>query len=600
MRSTLFASLTLASALAGSGCFDSSDDCEALGTCGSGGGATSSATTASGAPTSSTTTSTTTSTSQGPGGGGENAGGAPTSTSESSTSTSSSSDGGGGSSSSGDGGAGGSGGAGSGGAPPECAPEEGEALGDDCGVYVDAAAAVDGVGTRASPVTTLADAVAVAAARGKARIYVCDGAYGGAVTLEGGTELHGGYTCTWTRAVATRPTVQAEVGAVAGPVAVLTVDGAGDSVIADVDVVATLAAATPGASAIGVMAIDADLEVARISVTVDDAATGAAGDTATGGDLAGVTPDNGDVGCSSSATVTGKPGGTKSCGGATGSAGGNGGNGTNLGGASSDGDDGSSEPTVSTPATNGGAGEPSGGDCSNGTEGAPGDAGEPPASAPLGLGTLGTTGFAGLAGAAGLGSGTPGQGGGGGGGARGFDHCGNNTHAGPSGGPGGSGGCGGAVGGGGQAGGASIGVALVRSTLTADGLVITTGGAGDGGAGSPGQQGGAPGEGGTQGGAGACPGGQGGRGGWGGAGGGGLGGHSIAIALDDESVATDITDVTYVIGAAGDGGPGGDGPDDAFNGNDPANVGPPGNPGQRCAVLRFGVDPEDACEVAAP
>jgi len=123
---------------------------------------------------------------------------------------------------------------------------------------------------------------------------------------------------------------------------------------------------------------------------------------------------------------------------------------------------------------------------------------------------------------------------------------------------------------------------------------------GDGGAGSPGQQGGAGAGGAIQGGTGACFGGQGGRGGWGGSGGGGSGGHSIAIAYLESPTAPSLgDDVTFEFGAAGTPGPGGDGPDDAFNGNFPSNVGPGGNAGVRCAVLQFGVDAGDACEVAA-
>jgi hypothetical protein len=45
---------------------------------------------------------------------------------------------------------------------------------------------------------------------------------------------------------------------------------------------------------------------------------------------------------------------------------------------------------------------------------------------------------------------------------------------------------------------------------------------------------------------------------------------------------------------------GGDGPDDLLNGNSPANAGPSGNVGERCAVLQLGASPGEACEVAAP
>lgn len=492
-------------------------------------------------------------------------------------------------------GQGGDGGSGGGGSDPGCAPAEGDVLADGCGIHVDASAPEGGDGTKTAPARSLAEALALADGAAT-RVYVCDGNVDGGVMLPGGTSILGGYTCDWIRSSASRPTVTAEVGGEGGPAAALVVSGAGATRIEDVNVVATLAPDTPGASVVGILAVDADLHVVRVDVEAEGGAAGASGDTPSGGSLNGDTGTNGADGCMSAASVDGGPGDVNVCGGGSQSVGGTGGDGTNLGGSLSDGTSGVADPTTPSPAANAGTGEPAAGNCTNGDDGAPGGAGDPALPAAT-LGTLTASGYSGIAGNAGQSTGTPGQGGGGGGGARGIDHCSPTTNAGPSGGGGGSGGCGGAPGAGGRAGGASIGIAALRTTLSLDDVAITTGDGGDGGDGSPGQQGGMGGSGGVPSQGGACSGGQGGRGGWGGAGGGGLGGPSIAIALSEAPSDPALSGVTYEVGAAGDGGTGGDGSDDALNGNSASNVGPDGAAGARCAVLRFGVDREEACEV---
>ena len=117
----------------------------------------------------------------------------------------------------------------------------------------------------------------------------------------------------------------------------------------------------------------------------------------------------------------------------------------------------------------------------------------------------------------------PGQGGGGGGGS---------TAASGGGGGGGCGGCGGGRGTGGQSGGSSIGIAALGTIVRVSATVIVTGAAGAGGRGGngqPGQAGGLRGDTEAVDGNG-CRGGNGGSGGNGGGGGGGSGGYSVSVA----------------------------------------------------------------------
>jgi hypothetical protein len=108
----------------------------------------------------------------------------------------------------------------------------------------------------------------------------------------------------------------------------------------------------------------------------------------------------------------------------------------------------------------------------NGAPGGPTDAGGSGA-----IGTLGASGWTATAGGSGT-TGSPGQGGGGGGGTSGIGGAG-----------GGAGGCGGTGGSGGGGGGASIGIAVVSSTLSISGLIINVAGGGSGGPGGAGEQG---------------------------------------------------------------------------------------------------------------
>jgi hypothetical protein len=206
------------------------------------------------------------------------------------------------------------------------------------------------------------------------------------------------------------------------------------------------------------------------------------------------------------------------------------------------------------------------------------------------VGNAGAAGGAGMAGAAGTGvlsatgwtagpggpatAGGPGQGGGGGGSA---GDVGEEIPGG--GGGGGAGGCGGNGAAGGGSGGASIGVALIDSSASFDGVTLSPGAGGAGARGTAGEAAQAGGAGGlapsvviflneiTE----ACPGGAGGPGGGGGGGGGGAGGPSVGIAwvgttppvvdgqpvMSATTLAGPSTSVMSAPGLAGMGGAGG-------------------------------------------
>ncbi len=121
------------------------------------------------------------------------------------------------------------------------------------------------------------------------------------------------------------------------------------------------------------------------------------------------------------------------------------------------------------------------------------------------------------------------------------------------GGGGGCGGCGGIGGPGGTGGGASIGIAVVNSTLRIQSATVRAGKAGSGGDGAGGQEGQPGGIGGVNTNS-SCNGGAGGTGGHGGSGGGGAGGVSVAIATF-VTIPVDIdTSSTLLGGTAGQGG----------------------------------------------
>jgi hypothetical protein len=178
-------------------------------------------------------------------------------------------------------------------------------------------------------------------------------------------------------------------------------------------------------------------------------------------------------------------------------------------------------------------------------------------------GTFDLTGFVPKAGHVGVGGTTGTAGGGGGGGAGGLTRLlgsiGRTCEAwGSAGGGGGGGGCGGNPGEGGKGGGASIGLFILNSNVTAQSLVVHTGNGGTGGAGASGGTGGLGGAGGVsltwsdQGDA--TPGGNGGKGGNGGPGGhggGGAGGSVYGLVRNAASTWNPISGMSYTLGAVG-------------------------------------------------
>jgi len=410
-------------------------------------------------------------------------------------------------------------------------------------------------GSKASPVKSLAHAIAIANGRA---IDACGETFTESIVVPSGSALHGGFDCTqdWTY-VATSPTQL--IGA-ADSIPLTLAGGAATTTVTDFAVEA-FDSKLVGGSSVAVLANTGAVELDRCRVTAGAGANGVAGAAqqavaASADGARGV--DDGQ--CFMVNPTGGGTGGAQTCG-AIDVSGGSGGTGS-----------------TSPVGGNGIAGLPSGGaggvgqgitPCNTGFPGASGSAG-PASTGARGLGTLTASGFTAPV-AADASAGYPGQGGGGGGGAK---QCGQVVKAGSSGGGGGGGGCGGAPGIAGSSGGSSLGIVAVDATLTLHDVTITTGKAGDGGLGGDGQPGGLGGQPGAGGNTGACAGGAGGTGGRGGSGGGGAGGHSIGVAFVGS--APDLGTVNIAIGTAGKGALGGD-----------ASTAASGDDGVACKSLDF-------------
>lgn len=432
--------------------------------------------------------------------------------------------------------------------PEECVPSEANGpVADGCGVFVDPAGADDGLGTKDSPLRTLA--AAITAAKDKSsRVYACAVTFTENVAIASNVTVYGGLDCAadWEYAGGSKRTVWTTDP---DRVPVQLTSGISVSLL-DVDVVASDSAA-PGGSSIAVIAdAGSTLSLTRCSVTAGAGADGMSGGNIPGTGAMGETGPDGLNACTALEVHTPDPpinacpdvmsvGGAGGLGGAL------------IGGAGTAGAPGADNKGLGEGAavcTDGGPG-------ATGADGAPGLGGG-------GLGAISASGYLGVNGSDGT-TGAPGQGGGGGGGGKGGTGSGKCASAavagGASGGAGGSGGCGGQGGIGGQAGGSSIGILSLGASLSFTDVDITSGKGALGGAGGTGQSGGFGGFGGVGGlpvgtlHAG-CNGGQGGKGGKGGTAGGGLGGHSIGVAYS--GAAPDLTGATILPGAAGDGGPG--------------------------------------------
>lgn len=451
---------------------------------------------------------------------------------------------------------------GSGGLPSDCQGDptaDPSLVRDDCGVFVDAATATNGNGTKASPFKSLAEA----AGKNKSRIFACAGKYTETATVEllNGVEVYGGFgACPkagdWTWDAAKRAEV---TGPENLPVAHV---GMGATLIRSVDLTAP-DATTPGVSSIAVIADSADLTLTDVALAAGAGANGADGAVPDGDATPGVSAEATATPACNATQVPG-PGATLVCPDGT-TEGGDGGKGGNV--PASDGEAGKDGSPIPDPNVDGFGlgGQPTGAALTcNGHPGKDGEFGVA-GTAGKGNGTLTANGLTGGDGQDGK-PGARGHGGGGGAGAKAGSFCppaGSPTPGpGASGGGGGSGGCGGKGGGGGKAGGSSIGIVSLSTTFTFTNVTITTGAGATGGNGAVGKTGGDPGlgaAGGTSSGiAGSkpgCTGGNGGRGGDGGTGGGGRGGHSVGIAFLGDAPLID-KQITITVGAAGKGGTG--------------------------------------------
>lgn len=438
------------------------------------------------------------------------------------------------------------------------------------GIFVSASGVDTAVGSRAAPKRTLAAAVTAVVTAGKRDVYIAAGTYSGSLTLAGvsGLNVAGAYhPTTWQRATTNQVIVQ-------GGAKALELDFANNVLVQSIRFEGGLG--TP--SAYGAFIKDsANVQLQGLELRAGNGAPGQdglAGDPGTPGGAggAGRSGCGGLVGsnpgscvvwgsCTSPAAGTG---GTSACGGP----GANGG--TPVFGASSGAGAGGSM------ATNGGAGgvgvggqigrgpAPNAHNGQQGPDGMPGSSGAGGAQ-----GTFATSGYLvnpGLPGTAGT---NARGGGGGGGGCGGFESVSGCESFGSGGGGGGGGGCGALGGRGGLGGGASIGVFLSNSQVTARNVVVAAATGGRGGNGGAGGPGGTAGPGGPSpyggndplnGGKGqgsGCVGGVGGAGGTGGSGGhggGGSGGASYGLVRNMASSWTSSGSSLITTGTAGVGG----------------------------------------------
>jgi hypothetical protein len=452
---------------------------------------------------------------------------------------------------------------------------------DRYAVFV-AAGSSDGDGTKASPVATLAEGLAVAAARGTNRVIVCNATYAEGLTLgasAAGIGVFGGFTCPgdaggWVYTAAERPLVKPAAGAaltvsrVAQQVTIQDVDFAVEDVLAG--------GSAPGASSIAAVIASSSVLLVRVAIDAGAGGAGAAGVSGSGG-KAGAAPGTAQNGKAPvcDGVVANLSGASAAAPSECYSQGGNGGgavlNGTGQGGVKGlpgDADNGGTPASVAGAAFPGGAGKA-------GAIGPAGDLGVAPPS----IGTFSAKGFVPASGADGT-NGDTGQGGGGGGASRGAYPC-----TGATGGAGGLGGCGGTRGTGGGGGGASVALLSWDSAVTLIDARLTSKSGGAGGNGGPSGAGGAGASGGIGGGAGASngvgsggAGGPGGRGGHGGSGSGGSGGPSFAIVFHGTEVVRE-GDTTLTAGEGGGKGGGG-----AVTGAPAIGVAPSGAVGQRAPI----------------
>jgi hypothetical protein len=458
-------------------------------------------------------------------------------------------------------------------APADCAPDDaaigpGAADAPDMGfadtncdgidgseanaIFVSITGSDTGSGTRASPLRTIAAAVAVAAGQVK-HVYATGGVYAGVLNVANGVGFYGGYGIDWTRSLLNETRIGG--GLMSGGTVGALVSGVTAPTTLQHLKLAPGAPTSPGDSSYGVRAVGSPGLILESVVAIG--APGASGS-------AGAAGRNGVNG------RQGTAGGGGSCGDDIGGDGG-GVEGPRFGRQGGEGGDGGRGDGAAH-GFNGKTGQQGAG-VGGGPGGAGGFAGDP--GEPGAAGENGALGLFKGDGAGGAGGtvmdglwrsnlsqrgndGTDGSGGGGGGGGGAQDCIFCNNGGGNGGGEGGEGGEGGRGGTAGGGGGGSFGIFLVNSSgATIRNSVIT---ASDGGAGGLGGNGGQGGAGGLRGLGGAvCTsevgrggnGGLGGAGGRGGAGGGGAGGPSIALYRQNSVIAYSGNTFAHGFGGAG-------------------------------------------------
>ncbi|MBK9071122.1 MAG: hypothetical protein IPL79_09000 [Myxococcales bacterium] len=433
---------------------------------------------------------------------------------------------------------------------PVHAPADCEGLPCDA-VYVDALHGDDAAaGTRDAPKRSIQWGIAVAALQGKV-VFVRAGDYHGAVIMESGVDVYGGFDVSWQRG----GDATARTLLIGASPAVLFEDLALPTLLDGISV-RSLNATAPGASSIGIAISSAQARLRDVNVIAGrgaDGRAGAAGAQGTAGGMGG----KGKPGCEHSGSPvcgfclqpTGGLGGASSCG-RKGGVGGWPAVGSSSGGSGGNG-------LVATVGGVGGAYSGNGGSGRHGAAGADGVGGIAGAA----IGTFSAWQYVPARGGNG-GQGNPGHGGGGGGGGGGGDYlC---DSFGSSGGGGGGGGCAGTGGVGGGGGGGSFGIVISEAEVWMDRVSIAAHDGGKGGNGGVAGTGGAGGQGGAGGVYGGSSsqddagmggaGGRGGNGGRGGHGGGGGGGPSVALAC----LANALLTPHQLVLAAGSGGVGGD------------------------------------------
>jgi hypothetical protein len=439
-----------------------------------------------------------------------------------------------------------------------------------------------GDGSREHPYATFAAAIPAAVTAGK-RVYACGATYTEALSVAeamDGVSIYGGLQCpvAGDGGVADSGTIDSSTGPWSYNGAAASVAPGATGFALDVesltkgatfeDMAFTAISATAtayGTSSVAVLVnSSANVSFVRVSAIAGDGALGAPGGAVTASNhcassLAGSATSTSSGGAGGYCTDTATAGNCPVYGSSGGAVGGGGGMPGVVGG------NGSSSPATTLMVVPydglGGAGGSSSDafTCGNGHSGANGSPRSGGSAGPAG--SLGSTGWQAATAGAGM-AGNPGEGGGGGGGEYGTGSLG--------GAGGGAGGCGGNGAAGGGGGGASLGFALVSSSVTFTAVVLQTGTGGTGGMGAQGEQGQGGGAGGSMG-VSECFGGSGGQGAGGSGGGGGAGGPSIGIAWTGTTAMAPSIDGTtqtttttlpsgpskYTSGTAGGSGPGG-------------------------------------------